>query len=75
MEKLKNEVSIDELTDLLACLDRAQDDLKQIIDNRKRGYKDQAKESRLVKELKEIQINAENVHGGELPPLKIDVLD
>lgn len=75
MEKLKNEVSTDELTDLLACLDRAQDDLKQIIENRKRGYKDQAKESRLVRELKEIQINAENVYGGNLPPLKINVLD
>lgn len=75
MLKLKNDVSVDELTDLLVCLDRAHDDLKQIIDNRKHGYKDRAKESRLVKELKEIQINAENVHGGDLPPLKITVLD
>lgn len=75
MEKLKNGVSIDELTDLLACLDRAQDDLKQIIANRERGYKDQAKESRLVKELQEIKINSETVYGSDLPLLKITVLD
>lgn len=75
MEKLKNDVTIGELSALLNSLDRAQDDLNKIIDNRKHGYKDQAKESRLVKELKEIQINAENVHGGDLPPLKITVLD
>lgn len=31
MEKLKNDVSIGELSDLLACLERTQDDLKQII--------------------------------------------
>ena len=36
MEKLKNEVTISELSDLLACLERTQDDLKQTIDNRKR---------------------------------------
>lgn len=75
MEKLKNEVSTDELTDLLACLDRTKDDLKQIIDNRKRGYIDQAKESRLVKELQELKVNAETVYGSDLPPLKINVLD
>lgn len=75
MEKLKNGVSIDELSDLLACLDRAQDDLKQIIDNRKRGYNDDLKESRLVKDLQELKINAESVYGGKLPPLKINVLD
>lgn len=75
MEKLKNGVSIDELTDLLACLERTQDDLKQIIDNRKRGYKDDVKESRLIKDMQELKINAESVYGGKLPPLQINVLD
>lgn len=75
MEKLKNGVSIDELTDLLACLDRAQDDLKQTIDNRKREYNDDLKENRLIKDLQELKINSKAVYGGELPPLKIDVLD
>lgn len=75
MEKLKNDVNIDELTDLLACLDRTQDDLKQIIDNRKRGYKDDTKENRLVKDLQELRLNAETVYGGDLPPLQINVLD
>lgn len=75
MLKLKNGVSIDELTDLLACLERTQDDLKQTIDNRKRGYNDDVKESKLVKDLQEIKINAENVYGSDLPPLQINVLD
>lgn len=75
MEKLRNDVSIDELSDLLACLDRAQDDLKQIISNRNRGYKDNIKESRLVSDLKEVQINSETVYGSELPRLQINVLD
>lgn len=75
MEKLKNDVNIDELKDLLICLDRTQDDLKQIIDNRKRGYKDDVKENRLVKDLQEIKLNSESVYGGELPPLKITILD
>lgn len=75
MEKLKNDVNIDELTDLLACLDRTQDDLKQIIDNRKHGYKDDTKENRLVKDLQELRLNAETVYGGDLPPLQINVLD
>lgn len=75
MEKLKNEVSIGELTDLLACLERTQDDLKQVIDNRKRGYNDDVKESRLIKGLQEIKINSKIVYGGDLPPLKINVLD
>lgn len=34
MLKLKNDLTIEELTDLLACLDRTQDDLKQVISNR-----------------------------------------
>lgn len=75
MEKLKNGVSIDELTDLLACLERTQDDLKQIIDNHKRGYKDQAKESRLVKDLQELNLNSKVVYGSDLPLLQINVLD
>lgn len=75
MEKLKNEVTISELSDLLACLERTQDDLKQTIDNRKRGYNDDVKESRLVKDLQELKINSESVYGGDLPPLKINVLD
>lgn len=75
MLKLKNDVNIDELSDLLACLERTQDDLKQIIDNRKRGYTDNVKENRLIKDLQEIKINSETVYGGELPPLKITVLD
>ena len=75
MLKLKNEVTIDELSDLLACLERTQDDLKQIIDNRKRGYKDDVKENRLVKDLQEIKLNSENVYGSDLPPLQINVLD
>lgn len=75
MEKLKNEVTISELSDLLACLERTQDDLKQTIDNRKRGYNDDVKESRLVKDLQELKINSEIVYGGDLPPLKINVLD
>lgn len=75
MEKLKKGVSIDELTDLLVCLERTQDDLKQIIDNRKRGYKDQAKESKLIRDLQEIKINSKTVYGGDLPPLKITILD
>lgn len=75
MLKLKNELTLDELSALLNSLDRAQDDLKHIIANRERGYKDQAKESRLVKELQEIKINSETVYGSDLPPLKITVLD
>lgn len=75
MLKLKNDVSIDELTDLLACLERTQDDLKQIINNRKRRYTDDVKENRLIKDLQELKINSKAVYGGELPPLKIDVLD
>lgn len=75
MLKLKNDLTIDELTDLLACLDRTQDDLKQIISNRKRGYKDNIKESRLVSDLQELKINAEVVYGGDLPKMKINVLD
>lgn len=75
MLKLKNEVTIGELTDLLACLERTQDDLKQIVDNRKRGYKDDTKEDRLVKDLQELQINSKTLYGGDLPPLKITVLD
>lgn len=75
MEKLKNGVSIDELTDLLACLDRAQDDLKQIIEKRKRGYKDNVKEDKLIKDLQELQINSKSIYGGDLPPLQINVLD
>lgn len=75
MEKLKNEVTIGELSDLLVCLERTQDDLKQIIDNRKRGYKDEVKENRLVKDMQELKINAESVYGGKLTPLKINVLD
>lgn len=75
MLKLKNEVTIDELSDLLACLERTQDDLKQIIDNRKRGYKDDTKGDKLIKDLQEVKLNAETVYGGELPPLKITVLD
>lgn len=75
MLKLKNGVSISELTDLLACLERTQDDLKQIIDNRKRGYKDEVKENRLVKDLQELKINSHAVYGDDLPPLQINVLD
>lgn len=75
MLKLKNDVSIDELTDLLACLNRTQDDLKRIIDNRKRGYTDDVKENRLVKDLQELKINAKAVYGDDLPPLQINVLD
>ena len=75
MEKLKNGVSIGELTDLLACLERTQDDLKRIIDNRKRGYKDNIKEDRLIKDLQELKINSKFVYGGDLPPLQINVLD
>lgn len=75
MEKLKNDVSIDELSDLLACLDRTQDNLRQIIDNRKRGYKDNVKEDRLIKDLQEVKLNSETVYGGKLPLLKINVLD
>lgn len=75
MLKLKNELTIEELTTLLACLDRTQDDLKQVISNRKRGYKDDVKESRLVSDLKEVQINSEIAYGGKLPPLQINVLD
>lgn len=75
MLKLKNDVSIDDLSDLLACLDRTQDDLRQIIDNRKRGYKDNVKEDRLIKDLQEVKLNSESVYGGELPPLKITILD
>lgn len=75
MLKLKNDLTIDELKDLLACLDRAQDDLKQVISNRKRGYKDNIKESRLVSDLKEVQINSEIAYGGKLPLLQINVLD
>lgn len=75
MLKFKNEVTIDELLDLLACLDRTQDDLKQVIANRERGYKDQAKESRFIKDLQELKINSKTVYGGDLPPLKITVLD
>ena len=61
MEKLKNEVSISELTDLLACLERTQDDLKKIISNRKRGYKDDTKEDKLVKDLQELNLNSKVV--------------
>lgn len=75
MEKLKKDVGMDELLDLLACLDRTQDNLKQIIDNRKRGYKDDVKEDKLVKDLQELKINSESVYGGNLPPLQINVLD
>lgn len=75
MLKLKNGVSINELTDLLACLERTQDDLEKIIANRKRGYTDNVKENRLIKDLQEIKINAENVYGSDLPPLQINVLD
>lgn len=75
MLKLKNELTIEELTDLLACLNRTQDDLNQIIDNRKRGYKDDFKENKLVKDLQEVKINAETVYGDNLPPLQITVLD
>ena len=75
MEKLKNDVNIDELKDLLICLDRTQDDLKQVISNRKRGYKDDVKEDKLIKDLQEIKLNSESVYGGELPPLKITILD
>lgn len=75
MLKLKNDVSIGELTDLFACLNRTQDDLKRIIDNRKRGYKDDVKENKLIKDLQELKVNAETVYGGELPPLKITILD
>lgn len=75
MLKLKNDVSIDDLSDLLACLDRTQDDLRQIIDNRKRGYKDNVKEDRLIKDLQEVKLNSETVYGGKLPLLKINVLD
>lgn len=75
MLKLKNELTIGELTDLLACLDRTKDDLKQVISNRKRGYTDNVKEDKLIKDLQEIKINAENVYGSELPRLQINVLD
>lgn len=75
MEKLKNEVTIDELTDLLVSLERTQDDLKQIIENRKRGYNDIVKENRLVKDLQEVNLNSKCVYGSDLPPLKITVLD
>lgn len=75
MLKLKNELTIEELTSLLACLDRTQDDLKQVISNRKRGYKDDVKEDKLIKDLQELQINSKTLYGGDLPPLKINVLD
>lgn len=75
MEKLKNDVSIGELSDLLACLDRTQDNLKQVISNRKRGYTDNVKENRLIKDLQELKINSETVYGGNLPKMKITVLD
>lgn len=75
MEKLKNEVTIGELSDLLVCLERTQDDLKQIISNRKRGYKDVTKENRLVKDLQELNINSKVVYGSDLPPLQINILD
>lgn len=75
MLKLKNELTIEELTTLLACLDRTQDDLKQVISNRKRGYKDDVKEDKLIKDLQELQINSKTLYGGDLPPLKINVLD
>lgn len=75
MLKLKNELTIEELTNLLVCLDRTQDDLKQIIDNYKRGYKDNIKEDRLVKDLQEVKLNSETVYGSNLPPLQINVLD
>lgn len=75
MLKLKNDVSIDDLSDLLACLDRAQDDLKQVISNRKRGYKDEVKENKLVKDLQELNLNSKVVYGGDLPKMKINVLD
>lgn len=75
MEKLKHDVSIDELTDLFACLERTQDDLKQIISNRKRGYKDDVKENKLVKDLQELNLNSKVVYGGDLPNMKITVLD
>lgn len=73
--KLKNDVSIGELSDLLACLDRTQDNLKQVISNRKRGYTDNVKENRLIKDLQELKINSEMVYGGNLPKMKITVLD
>lgn len=75
MLKLKNELTIEELTTLLACLDRTQDDLKQVISNRKRGYKDDVKEDKLIKDLQELQISSKTLYGGDLPPLKINVLD
>ena len=62
MEKLKNDVSIGELSDLLACLDRTQDNLKQVISNRKRGYTDNVKENSHVliyKICRESEIQAE----------------
>lgn len=75
MLKLKNELTLGELSDLLACLERTQDDLKQIIDNRKRGYKDDVKEDRLIKDMQELKLNSESVYGGKLLPLQINVLD
>lgn len=75
MLKLKNELTIEELISLLACLDRTQDDLKQVISNRKRGYKDDVKEDKLVKDLQELNLNSKTLYGGDLPPLKITVLD
>lgn len=75
MLKLKNDLTIDELKDLLACLERTQGDLKQVISNREHGYKDDVKEDKLIKDLQEIKLNSESVYGGELPPLKITVLD
>ena len=75
MLKLKNDLTIEELTDLLACLDRTQDDLKQVISNRKRGYKDNVKEGRFIKDLQEVKLNSETVYGGNLPKMKITVID
>lgn len=75
MEKLKDELTIEELINLLACLDRTQDDLKQVSSNRKRGYMDDVKESKLIKDLQELNLNSKVVYGGDLPKMKINVLD
>lgn len=75
MLKLKNDLTIDELKDLLACLERTQGDLKKVISNREHSYKDDVKEDRLIKDMQELKLNSESVYGGKLPPLQINVLD
>lgn len=75
MLKLKNDLTIDELKDLLACLERTQGDLKQVISNREHSYKDDVKEDRLIKDMQELKLNSESVYGGKLPPLQINLLD